>query len=81
MHQLRFSNFITLQFDTYTPPQKVFALDGRARIASRIYPADISYPSWAIGVFGNPGAAAVVEAWEMDGCWVESIVSETAADS
>lgn len=49
---------------------EVFALGGRARIASRVYPEDISMkPAWEIELFGSVGLQGVVTgsatSWEM----------------
>lgn len=54
---------------------EVFALGGRALVASRVYPEDIADPQWELGLFGTAGRGASVEAsaevWEMQDCWLE----------
>ena len=56
---------------------EIFALGGRGRVASRVYPAGMLDPAWSLSVFGgldSGGAAnATVQLWSMSGCWVESI--------
>ena len=56
---------------------EVFALGGKGRIASRVYPEDIENPRWALGLLGVVGSnAATVEAsvdvWEMQTSWIQS---------
>ena len=59
---------------------EIFALGGRGRVASRVYPAGMLHPEWSLSVFGGLGsldlartANATVQLWSMSECWVESI--------
>ncbi len=59
---------------------EIFALGGRGRVASRVYPAGMLHPEWSLSVFGGFGGLdsagapnATVQLWNMSECWVESI--------
>ena len=43
---------------------EVFALGGRGRVASRIYPQDVN-GDWGLSAFGDAGTTAQVEAWAL----------------
>jgi len=60
------------------PHVQIFALGGRGRIASRVYPEGMLNPRWSLGLYGasNSGATVKVGAtvWQMSDCWIKDIV-------
>lgn len=57
---------------------EIFALGGRARITSRVYPAGILAPTWTLSLYGSvTGAVAAVsasaEVWQMSSCWITDL--------
>lgn len=53
---------------------EVFALGGRGRVTSRVYPADMLQPSWELSLYGKTSTSATIAAstmvWQMSECWV-----------
>jgi hypothetical protein len=62
---------------------QIFALGGRGRIASRVYPEGMMDPQWSLGLYGASNAGASVKfsatVWEMSDCWVKDIIESSRA--
>ena len=51
----------------------MYALEGRGRVTSKVYPTDFE-TEWGMALFASPpGATAAADVWAMTSIWVDDV--------